>query len=50
LAQERRKLGPHKFAEEYMCEFIASTHCVFDEDRILNAFDPNVRPLFPREA
>lgn len=50
LVQEQRTLGPHKFAEEYMCEFIAASHCVFDEDRILNAFDPDVRPLFPREA
>jgi hypothetical protein len=50
LAQERRTLGPHKFAEEYMCEFISATHCVFDENRILNAFDPNIRPLFRREA
>ncbi len=49
LAQERRTLGPHQFAEEYMCEFISATHCVFDENRIINAFDPNVRPLFPRE-
>lgn len=50
LAQERRTLGPLRFFQEYMCEFIDATHCVFDENRILEAFDPDVHPLFRCEV
>jgi hypothetical protein len=49
LENERRTLGAHWFAQEYMCEFIDASHRVFDEDLITEAFDPDVRPLFLEE-
>jgi hypothetical protein len=50
LEQERNAVGELWFAQEYECQFIDPVHRVFDEELILEAFDPEVRLLFPREV
>ena len=45
LEEERRALGPHWFAQEYMCEFADTTHQVFGHDLIMSALDDSVPPL-----
>jgi phage FluMu gp28-like protein len=47
LEEERRALGPHWFAQEYMCEFLESSHQVFSHDLIASALDEDISPLFP---
>jgi Terminase large subunit, T4likevirus-type, N-terminal len=45
LEEERRALGPHWFAQEYMCEFVDTTHRVFPDDLIMSAVDDRIAPL-----
>jgi hypothetical protein len=45
LDEERIALGPHWFAQEYMCEFADTTHQVFGHDLIMAAVDDSIAPL-----
>jgi hypothetical protein len=47
LEEERRALGPHWFGQEYMCEFLESSHQVFSHDLIASALAEDISPLFP---
>ena len=46
LAEERKALGRHTFAQEYLCEFLETSHQVFGRDLIMSAFDRSISPLF----
>ncbi len=50
LEQERKTHGELWFAQEYECQFIDAIHRVFNEDLVLEAFDSDVRLLFPPGA
>jgi hypothetical protein len=39
LDEERRTLGPHWFRQEYMCEFVETSHQLFGHDLIMGALD-----------
>jgi hypothetical protein len=47
LDEERKSLGPHRFAQEYFCEFLETSYQVFGRDLITSAFDRSIAPLFP---
>jgi Terminase large subunit, T4likevirus-type, N-terminal len=46
LADERAKLGPRLFAQEYMCSFEDAVGQVFSSESILAAFESDRVPLF----
>lgn len=46
LEEERRALGSHWFAQEYMCEFMETTDQVFSYDLIQAAMSSDIQPLF----
>jgi hypothetical protein len=46
LAEERKALGPHRFSQEYFCEFLETSYQVFGRDLVMSAFDQSVAPLF----
>jgi hypothetical protein len=46
LDEERKALGPHRFAQEYFCEFLETSYQVFGRDLIMAAFDRSIAPLF----
>ena len=48
LDEERKSLGPHRFAQEYFCEFLETSYQVFGRDLIASAFDQSIAPLFSR--
>jgi hypothetical protein len=48
LAEERKALGPHRFAQEYFCEFLETSYQVFGRDLVMSAFDQSVTPLFSK--
>ena len=45
LDEERRTLGPHWFAQEYMCEFADTSHQLFGHDLLMAALDDTIQPL-----
>ena len=45
LEEERRALGPHWFAQEYMCEFADTSHQLFGHDLLMAALDDTIQPL-----
>jgi hypothetical protein len=47
LEEERRSMGDKFFRQEYGCEFIDSSECIFDRDLILAAMRDDIEPLFP---
>jgi hypothetical protein len=47
LEAERRSMGDTFFRQEYGCEFLDSSECLFDRDLILSAFRDDIEPLFP---
>ena len=47
LEEERRSMGDMFFRQEYGCEFIDSSECIFDRDLILAAMRDDIEPLFP---
>ena len=47
LEDERRSMGDIWFRQEYGCEFIDSSECIFDRDLILAAIRDDIEPLFP---
>jgi hypothetical protein len=49
LEEERKSLGPHVFAQEYLCEFLETTHQVFSRDLIMSALNKSISPLFSKQ-
>ena len=47
LESERRNLPPHRFASEYLCEFVDTEDAVFPSDLIAAAVTERVQPLLP---
>ena len=47
LENERRSLGDKWYRQEYCCEFLDSSECIFDRDLILAAIRDDIEPLFP---
>jgi hypothetical protein len=47
LAEAREELGPWKFRQELMCEFVDSAEQMFATDAVERAFTKKVKPLFP---
>jgi hypothetical protein len=47
LEQERRRIGPWWFSQEYECEFLEPEGTFFSYDAIAAAFDDGVPTLFP---
>jgi hypothetical protein len=47
LEEERRSLGPLRFASEYDCQFVETEQSVFSYDEIQAALSDKVLPLFP---
>jgi hypothetical protein len=45
LEEEHRSLGAWRFAQEYLCEFVATIDQVFALDHVLGAISPDVAPL-----
>jgi hypothetical protein len=46
LEEERKALGPWRFAQEYMCQFGENDAALFSYDIIQEALSPEVRPLW----
>jgi hypothetical protein len=46
LTEERKALGPHRYAQEYFCEFLETSYQIFGRDLVMSAFDQSVTPLF----
>jgi hypothetical protein len=46
LEAERRELGPRWYAQEYLCEFVATQDAVFDPVAVEQTLERGARPLF----
>lgn len=49
LDDELKNLGPQRFAEEYMCEFLDDDAVVFPVSEISAAFTTEVQPLWNKQ-
>jgi hypothetical protein len=47
LEEERTTMGERHFAQEYLCQFGEAEGALFDEETILRAIRPDIKPLFP---
>lgn len=47
LEEERIRLGPRMFAQEYLCEFGEAEDSYFPSDTVRAAFTAAIKPLFP---